>query len=188
MISANELRFGTKILLEGNIFSVTDFQHVKPGKGGAFMRTKLKNIKTGAVIDRTFRSEEKLTPAKLEERKVQFLYESGGHYTFMDVENYEQLTLNLEHLGESKNYLKENLTLDVLLHDQEPMGVNLPIFVELEIAQTDPGVRGDTASGGSKPATLETGAIVSVPLFLNIGDIIKVDTRTGAYVERVKAG
>lgn len=186
MISANELRFGTKILLEGNIFTVTEFQHVKPGKGGAFMRTKLKNLKTGAVIDRTFRSEEKLTPVRLEARKVQFLYQSGDHYTFMDVDNYEQLTLTAEHLGEAKNYLKENITLDILLHENEPVGVNLPIFVELAVTETDPGVRGDTASGGSKPATLETGALVSVPLFLNIGDIIKVDTRTGAYVERVK--
>jgi elongation factor P len=188
LIAANDLRFGNKILLEGNIFAVTEFQRVKPGKGGAFVRTKLKNIKTGAVIDRTFRSEEKLTPVKLEERKVQFLYEAAGHYTFMDADNYEQLTLTAEQLGEAKDYLKENITLDILLHEHNPMGVNLPIFVELAIAETDPGVRGDTASGGSKPATLETGAVVSVPLFLNIGDIIKVDTRTGAYVERVKTG
>lgn len=186
MISANELRFGTKIVLDGQLFSVTDFQHIKPGKGGAFMRTKLKNLKTGAVIDRTFRSEEKLTPARLEERKVQFLYESGGHYTFMDVDNYEQLTIEGEQLGEAKNYLKENITLDIMLYENQPLGVNLPIFVELTISETDPGVRGDTASGGSKPATLETGAVVNVPLFLNIGDVIKVDTRSRAYVERVK--
>ena len=188
MISAIELRFGTKIVLDGNIFTVTEFQHVKPGKGGAFMRTKLKNIKTGAVIERTFRSEEKLVPAKLEERKVQFLYASDDHYTFMDVENYEQLTLDAEQLGEAKNFLKENIVLDILMHENQPVGVNLPIFVELAIAETDPGVRGDTASGGSKPATLESGAVVSVPLFLNIGDVVKVDTRTGAYVERVKTG
>ncbi|MBI2883801.1 MAG: elongation factor P [Candidatus Methylomirabilis oxyfera] len=184
MISGGDLRPGVKVELDGSPFIVTDFQWVKPGKGGAFMRTKLKNMKTGAIIDRTFRTEEKLPKAEVEDRKVQFLYHDGDVYHFMDTESFDQFTMDEQLLGVASGFLKEEMIISVMNHRGEPIGIVLPTFVELRVAETEPGLRGDTASGGSKPATLETGATIQVPLFINIGDLLRVDTRTGAYVER----
>lgn len=185
MYSTAEFKRGLKIELEGVPYTIVEFQHVKPGKGGAFVRTKLKNLVTGGVIDRTFRSGEKVDKPDLEEKKMQYLYAEGNQYYFMDTETYEQTFITADQMGESKNFLQENITIGVLLYKGKPIGVDLPIFVELEIMKTDPGVRGDTASGGTKPATLETGAVIQVPLFLNEGDKIRVDTRTSEYIERV---
>lgn len=185
MIFAGDLRPGMKVELDGVPFVVTDFQWVKPGKGGAFMRTKLRNLRTGAMVDRTFRTEEKLEPARLEERRAQFLYRSGDEFHFMDTETFEQFFLAEDQLGEAPHYLKEEMVVTIVTHRGAPLMVEVPTFVELSVAQTEPGVRGDTASGGSKPATLETGAVIQVPLFINVGDRLRVDTRTGTYVERV---
>ncbi len=184
MISGGDLRPGVKVELEGGPYVVVDYQWVKPGKGGAFMRTKLKNMKSGAIIERTFRTEEKLQRAEVEERKVQFLYRAEDAYHFMDTESFDQFTLGEKQLGEASGFLKEGLALSILFHRGEPAGVVLPTFVELTVIETEPGVRGDTAQGGSKPAKLETGAVIQVPLFINIGDLLRVDTRSGAYVER----
>ncbi|MEK6690922.1 MAG: elongation factor P [Nitrospirota bacterium] len=186
MISTSEFRNGTKIELEGEPYVILEFLHVKPGKGGAFVRTKLKNLRTGGVVDRTFRSGEKVDEPELEEKEVQYLYTTGEDYFFMDTKTYEQLSLNVSHLGDSKYFLKENMIIEILYHVEKPIGIELPIFVELKVVKTSPGVRGDTASGGSKPAILETGATVKIPLHINEGDIIKIDTRTSEYIERVK--
>jgi elongation factor P len=184
MISGGDLRPGVKVELDGSPFIVTDFQWVKPGKGGAFMRTKLKNMKTGAIIDRTFRTEEKLPKAEVEDRKVQFLYHDGDVYHFMDTESFDQFTMDEKQLGEASGFLKEEMIISVMSYRGEPIGVVLPTFVELRVTETEPGFRGDTATGGFKPATLETGATIQVPLFINVGDLLRVDTRTGGYVER----
>lgn len=184
MISGGDLRPGVKVELDGTPYVVTDYHWVKPGKGGAFMRTKLRNMKTGAIIDRTFRTEEKLQKAEVEDRKVQFLYHDGDVYHFMDTESFDQFTMDEKQLGDVSGFLKEEMIISVLSHRGEPIGVVLPTFVELRVAETEPGVRGDTATGGSKPATLETGATIQVPLFINVGDLLRVDTRTGVYVER----
>ncbi|MBI2115468.1 MAG: elongation factor P [candidate division NC10 bacterium] len=184
MILAGDLRPGIKVEVDGVPFVVTDFQWVKPGKGGAFMRTKLRNLRTGAVIERTFRTEEKLPTADLEEKRVQFLYQSGDEFHFMDTETYEQFFLSEDQLGEARKYLTEEMVVTIVSHRETPLAVEVPTFVELVIRDTEPGVRGDTASGGSKPATLETGAMIQVPLFINVGDRVRVDTRTGAYIER----
>lgn len=184
MISGGDLRPGVKVELDNAPFIVTDNQWVKPGKGGAFMRTKLKNMKTGAIVERTFRTEEKLSKAEVEDRKVQFLYHDGDVYHFMDTVSFNQFTIDEKQLGKASGFLKEEMVISVLLYREEPVDVVLPTFVELRVAETDPGLRGDTASGGSKPATLETGAIIQVPLFIVIGDLLRVDTRTGTYVER----
>lgn len=186
MISVGDLRVGNKVELDGEPYIVVDAQHVKPGKGGAFCRTRLKNLKSGNLIERTFRVGEKLKVPNLEEKEVQFLYTSEGQYCFMDLKTYEQMFLREDQLGDSKNYLKENMNLKILYFNEDPIGIDLPIFVELAIVQTEPGIKGDTATGGSKPAVLETGAVVKVPLYLNIGDVIKVDTRTGEFIERVR--
>lgn len=188
MISTSEFKNGAKIELEGEPYEIIEFLHVKPGKGGAFVRTKLKSLKTGSVIERTFRAGEKVDVPELEEREMQYLYTKGEDYFFMDTKTYDQLPLHVKHLGDSKNFLKENMVIKVLYHRGNPIGIELPIFVELRVAKTSPGVRGDTASGGSKPATLETGAIVKVPFHINEGDLIKIDTRTSEYIERVKEG
>jgi elongation factor P len=185
MYGTNQFRNGLKIEINNEPFVIVEFQHVKPGKGGAFVRTKLKSLLTGNVLDKTFRSGEKVGKPELEEKEMQYLYSTDNQYHFMDTETYEQSFLTEEQLGTSKNYLQENVVVKVLFYNGQPIGVEVPIFVELRITDTDPGVRGDTASGGTKPAVLETGATVQVPLFLNIGDSIKVDTRTGAYIERV---
>jgi elongation factor P len=173
-----------KIELDGSPFVVTDYQWVKPGKGGAFNRTKLKNMRTGSIVERTFRTEEKVERAELEERRAQFMYRSDDEFHFMDTETYEQFFLTEEQLGDASAYLKEEMVVTIVSHRGSPLTVEVPTFVELAVAKTDPGVRGDTASGGSKPATLETGAVVQVPLFINIGDRLRVDTRTGTYIER----
>lgn len=185
MIFAGDLRQGVKVEVDGVPFVVTDYQWVKPGKGGAFMRTKLKNMRTGAVIDRTFRTEEKLPSAELEEKRVQYMYRSGDEFHFMDTETYEQFFLPEDQLGNARAYLREEMVVTIVSHRGAPLAVEVPTFVELVVAETDPGVRGDTASGGSKPATLETGAVIQVPLFINVGDRLRVDTRTGNYIERV---
>jgi len=171
--------------LEGTLFIIVEFQHVKPGKGHAFVRTKLKNLKTGAVIDRTFRAGEKVESARLDRIKMQYLYEDHNGYVFMNTDTYEQITLPEDLLDEAIKYVRENMEVEVLFYHKDVLGVEPPTFVELEVVQTDPGVRGDTATGGNKPATLETGAIVQVPLFVQIGDVVKVDTRSGEYITRV---
>lgn len=185
-VSTAEFRKQLKIELDREPFVIVDFQHVKPGKGGAFVRTKLKSLKSGRVLERTFRSGETVDLPDLEEREVQFLYRQDDQFCFMDTSTYEQLFLDAEHVGDAAQWLTENLVVRLLFYQGKPLSIDLPITVDLRIARTEPGVRGDTASGGSKPATLETGAVVQVPLFLNEGDLIRVDTRTGEYVERVK--
>jgi len=186
MYSTPDFRKGLKIEINGEPFVVVDFLHVKPGKGGAFVRTTLRSLITGNVVDRTFRSGEKVDKPDLEEKQMQFLYESDGDFHFMDNETYEQLFLTREQLGDARNYLHESVTVTLLLHNGKPIGVEVPIFVELAVAATEPGVRGDTAAGATKPATLETGMTVQVPLFINTGDVLKIDTRTGKYIERAR--
>ncbi len=184
MIPTSQFRNGLKVELDGEPFIIVEFQHVKPGKGGAFVRTRLKSLKSGLVQDRTFRSGEKLQRPDLEERKMQYLYQDDGQWHFMDTATYEQVFLTAGHLGDEKHYLQENVIISALFHKGQPMGVQLPIFVELTITKTDPGFRGDTATGATKPATLETGFVVQVPLFLNEGERVRIDTRTGEYNER----
>lgn len=186
MYSTAEFRKGLKIEFKGEPYIILEFQHHKPGKGGAFMRTKLKNLITGRVLEETFRSGEKVGEPDLKEREVQYLYQDQGGYVFMDQENFEEVRLDEEHVGEAKGFLQENINIKLLLYRDQPITVELPLFVELKVAQTDPGVKGDTATGGTKPATLETGAVVQVPLFVGEGEVIRVDTRTGTYMERVK--
>ncbi len=185
-VSTTEFRNGLKIEIDGEPYVIVEFQHVKPGKGGAFVRTKFKSLKSGNVTDKTFRAGEKVDVPNLEEKTMQYLYGADKDRVFMDTTSYEQISLNEKQLGDSINYLKENMEIKVLYHKGMPINIEVPMFVELVIAKTDPGVRGDTASGGSKPATLETGAVVKVPLYMNEGDVIKVDTRTGTFIERVK--
>ena len=187
MVSTSEFRNGMVIQLNGELFSIVEFQHVKPGKGVAFVRTRLKNVRTGAVLDQTFRSGDKVEDVRLERKAMQYLYGSEGMHYFMDVETYDQIAFPRETIEEVLRFLKENETVSVLTADEEPIGVELPFFVDLRVVKTDPGIRGDTATGGSKPATLETGTVVQVPLFMNEGDVIKVDTRTGEYIERVSS-
>ena len=185
MISTNQFKNGNHIEVEGTIFKILEFQHVKPGKGGAFVRTKLRRASDGAVIDRTFRAGEKFRPIHTEARKMQFLYADGTDAHFMDSESFEQLPIPEASVAETLKWVKPNEDVDVLFIDGEPSDLQLSASVELEVTHTEPGVKGDTASGGgSKPATLETGAIVAVPLFVNIGDRIKVDTRSGSYMSR----
>jgi len=185
-VSTSEFRNGLKLEIDGEPFIIVDFQHVKPGKGGAFVRTKMKSLKSGNVIDRTYRSGEKVDTPELEEKTMQYLYAADKDRVFMDTRTYEQVSMNEKQLGDSINYLKENMEIKVLYYKGQPINIDLPMFVELAIARTDPGVRGDTASGGSKPATLESGAVIKIPFYLNEGDIVKVDTRTGIFIERVK--
>lgn len=186
MYSTADFRKGLKIEWDGTPYIIVDFQHVKPGKGGAFVRTKIKNLINGRVIDQTFRSGEKVDRPDLQEKEMQYLYAEGDRYCFMDNESYEQIYLTAEQLGEGKDFLQDNLNLKVIYYKDQPITVELPTFVELTVAHTEPGFKGDTASGGTKPATLETGAVVQVPLFIDIGDRVKVDTRSGTYVERLK--
>ncbi len=184
MISTNDFHTGLTIEFEGDIFTVVEFQHVKPGKGSAFVRSKLKNIRTGAVLDRTFRAGEKLPRAHLERKEMEYLYRSGDSFHLMDLESYEQIALSEEEMGETISYLKENGKMIVLMHGDSIVGLELPHTVELKVVETEPGFKGDTASGGTKPATLETGLVVNVPLFINTDDLLRVDTRTGEYIER----
>ncbi|NWF54532.1 MAG: elongation factor P [Syntrophaceae bacterium] len=186
MYTTSDFRKGLKIEIEGEPYTIVDFQHVKPGKGGAFVRTRLKSLVSGNVLDMTFRSGDKVDKPDLEEREMQFLYETNGEYHFMDTNNYEQLFLTGDQMGDSKDFLKENLVIKALFHNKRPIGVETPTFVELKVIQTEPGVRGDTATGATKPATLESGAVIQVPLFINEGDILRIDTRTREYITRVK--
>jgi elongation factor P len=183
-VSTAEFRKGLKIEVDDTPYTIVDFQHVKPGKGGAFVRTKLKHLRLGTVVDRTFRSGEKFELVNFEQRPMQFLYRDD-RFHFMNLKTYEQIALAQEEVGDAADYLKENMEVEILYVDEAPIGVELPTFVELQVVKTDPGLRGDTASGGSKPATLETGAVVQVPLFIDEGDVLRIDTRTGAYIERV---
>lgn len=185
MISTNEFKTGITIEIDGVLWNIVDFLHVKPGKGSAFVKTKLKNVETGAVLEKTFRAGEKFPRAILDRREMQYLYMSGDNeYTFMDNESYDQITLSKEQIGDGIKYLKENMVLNVLKHGDKVIGVDLPNVVELEVVDTPPGEKGNTAQGGTKPATLETGAIVQVPFFVNNGDVLRVDTRTNTYLER----
>lgn len=184
-LSINEIKNGLTILVEGDVYMVIDFQHVKPGKGAAFVRTKLRNLKNNNVLERTFRGDEKIEEAFIEERKLQFLYSSGELYHFMDQENYEEIAIAKEILGEKVKFLKDNLDVAAYYYKDAIVSVNLPNFIEFKIVHSEPGIKGDTAKSGTKPANIDTGAVVQVPLFIDTGDIIKVDTRTGAYVERV---
>lgn len=185
MYSTSDFKKGLKIELDGKPFAIVEFLHVKPGKGGAFVRTKLKNMITGRVLDQTFRSGEKVEKPDLEEKEMQYLYKDSDTYCMMDNKTYEQIFLTEEQIGENRNFLLENITVKVLFYNNQPIGIDLPTFVTLAVTESEPGVKGDTATGVTKPATLETGYTLSVPLFVNEGDKIKVDTRTGAYVERV---
>ena len=184
MYSTSDFRNGLKIEFGGEPYVIVYFQHVKPGKGGAFVRTKLKNLKTGAVLENTFRSGDKVNKPDLDERGMQFMYMMENAYHFMDTKTYEQIYLDQEHMGDAANYMIENLPVKILFYRGEPIGIDLPIFIDLQIVETEPGLKGDTVSGATKPATLESGAVVLVPLFLDVGDRIKVDTRTGTYIER----
>jgi elongation factor P len=184
-ISTADFRTGLTIEYDGMIFQIIEFQHVKPGKGGAFVRSRLRNLRTGAVIEKTFRAGERMEQAAIERRPMQFLYRGSDDYTFMDTETFEQTTLSAEAVGEAARYLKPDAEVAITTFDDELLGVEIANTVDLAVTKTDPGLRGDTATGGSKPATLETGAVVNVPLFINEGDVIRVDTRSGKYVERV---
>ena len=184
MYTTTDFRNGLKIEFGGEPFVIVYFQHVKPGKGGAFVRTKLKNLKTGAVREHTFRSGDKVEKPDLDEREMQFMYQMENAYHFMDTTTFEQIYLDEDHMGDAANYMVENLPVRILFFRGEPIGIDLPIFIDLEITETEPGVRGDTVSGATKAAKLSSGAVVHVPLFLNVGDRIKVDTRTGTYIER----
>lgn len=186
MISTNDLRAGLTIEVDGQPYLVLDAAHHKlVGRGGAIVRTKLKNLETGVIVDRSFNAGDKVPRAHVEERPVQYLYSSGDEYHVMDTETFDQFALTAEQLGDKVLFLKENMELKVVTYKGRIVAVDLPVTVELQVTETDPGVRGDTAAGGSKPATLETGAVIRVPLFINVGDVIKVDTRTGEYVGRV---
>ena len=186
MYTTTDFRKGLKIEINGEPYVIVDFQHVKPGKGGAFVRTRLKSLVSGNVIDQTFRSGDRVDKPDLEEREMQFLYEAEGEFHFMDTQTFEQLFLTADHLGESKDYLKENLVIKALFHNRRPIGIEVPMFVELKVVRADPGVRGDTATGATKPVTLESGAVIQVPLFVEEGDTLRIDTRTRAYITRVK--
>ena len=184
MISSNDFRTGTTIELDGTVWRVVEFLHVKPGKGSAFVRTKLKNVQTGSVIERTFRAGETVPSANLEKRTMQHTYKEGGQYVFMDMQTFEEARLTPEQMGTAVNYIKEEMEADVLFWNDQVLEIQLPTSVMLEVVDTDPGVKGDTATGGTKPAILETGAQVMVPLFISIGEKIKVDTRDGSYLGR----
>ena len=185
MISAGDFRNGVTIEVDGNIFQIIEFQHVKPGKGAAFVRTKLKNIINGGVVEKTFRPTEKFPQARIDRKDMQYLYADGDLFTFMDTETYDQISLNKDTVGDALKFVKENEVCKVCSHNGSVFAVEPPLFVELEVTDTEPGFKGDTAPGASKPATVETGAVVSVPLFVTQGDKIKIDTRTGEYLSRV---
>jgi elongation factor P len=184
MIYPNNFRFGLVVKVEGQLYSIVGFQHVKPGKGGAYVRTKLKRLSDGNVIERTFRSEEKIEDVRLENRKMQYLYQDGDLLYFMDSETYEQVPLSADNLGDAINFLVEESIINVQFLENKPISVELPPAVIIQVDKTEPGVKGDTATGATKPATLKTGYVLNVPLFINEGDMIKVDTRSGEYLER----
>jgi len=184
MISVNDFKTGVTIEFEDVVYQVVDFQHVKPGKGAAFVRAKLKNVKTGGTVEKTFRGGEKVARAHLDKREMQYLYSDGDGFVCMDNENYEQITIGKSDIGDGAKWLMENMTIGVLLYNGEIMGIELPNFVELTVTETEPGIKGDTATGATKNAKLESGAVVQVPLFVNEGDRLRIDTRTGQYMER----
>lgn len=184
MITASEFRNGATFELDGQIFQVVEFQHVKPGKGAAFVRTKMRNIITGSTVERTFNPNDKMPKAHIERKDLQYLYNDGDLFYFMDTETFEQMPISKATIGDTFKFVKENMTVKILSHKGNVFGIEPPTFVELEVTETEPGYKGDTATGASKPATLETGAIVKVPLFINQGDMIRIDTRTGEYLER----
>ena len=185
MADTSDFRNGLIIKLEGKLYSIVEFQHVKPGKGGAFVRTKLKQIPDGSVIDKTFRAGERVEEVRVERRNFQYLYRTDDLFHMMDCETYEQIPLSESLIENALPYLKEGTNVSVLMDGDRPINVELPLFVELAVSETEPGLRGDTAQGGSKSAKLETGAVVSVPLFIEVGEVLKIDTRTGRYIERV---
>jgi len=184
-LSINEVKSGLTILVDEHVYLVVETQHVKPGKGAAFVRAKLRDLRSGNIQDITFRGDEKIEEAFVEERKLQYQYTSGGMYHFMDQETYEEVALSEEVLGDKKKFLKDNTEASGHFYKDEPLNVSLPNFIEFKIVHTEPGIKGDTAKSGTKPAEIESGATVQVPLFINVGDVIKLDTRTGQYVERV---
>ena len=186
MVVAGDFKNGVTFEMDGNVFQVVEFQHVKPGKGAAFVRTKLKNVITGAVIEKTFSPTDKYENAYVERKDMQYLYNDGELYYFMDLESFEQLPLEESKLGDNFRFVKEEMLCKIISYKGNVFGVEPPMFVELEVTETEPGFKGDTATGASKPATLETGAQIKVPLFINIGDVLKIDTRTGEYLERAK--
>jgi elongation factor P len=184
MYSTADFRTGLKIELDGKPFIVVEFLHVKPGKGGAFVRTKLKNMITGQVLEKTFRAGEKVAPPNIQEKEMQYLYQDKDEFCFMDTETFDQIFLTAEQLKDNRLFLKENTNVKVLIYNERIMDIELPNFVDLKIVQTEPGIKGNTVTGGSKPATLESGGVIQVPLFVNIGDIVRVDTRSKEYIER----
>ncbi|WP_096550962.1 elongation factor P [Ureibacillus thermosphaericus] len=184
MISVNDFRTGLTIIVDGELYRVLDFQHVKPGKGAAFVRSKLRNLRNGNVAEKTFRAGEKVEKAMVENRKMQYLYAQGDSHVFMDLESYEQIELNANQIDYELKFLKENMEVYIMSYQGEMLGVELPNTVELKVVETEPGIKGDTASGGSKPATLETGLVVQVPFFVNEGDILVINTSDGSYVSR----
>jgi elongation factor P len=184
-ISTNQFKNGTHIEIDGKIWKILEFQHVKPGKGGAFVRTKLRRIEDGSVIDKTFRAGEKFRPVRTESKKMQYLYDSGDAAVFMDLQDYDQLELPKDQLGDSMQWVLANDEVDVLFVDEQPSDVQVPSAIEMKVTQTDPGLKGDTASGGgNKPATLESGVVIQVPLFIEEGESVRVDTRSGEYISR----
>jgi elongation factor P len=187
MISSNDFRNGVTIVIEGHLWTVIEFLHVKPGKGSAFVRTRLKNVKTGSTVERTFRAGEKLERATVDNRDMQMLYNDADGYHFMDTESYENITLQRDLIGDPADFLKDGMRVAMQFHDGTPIGVDLPAHVELKVEETDPGFKGDTATGTTKPAKLETGATVAVPLFVNPGDMIRIDTRDRRYIGRVQS-
>lgn len=184
MISSNDFRTGLTIEVDNAIWQIMDFQHVKPGKGAAFVRTKLKNVRTGAVHEKTFRAGEKVAPARIETKQMQYLYASADEHTFMDTENYEQINIPTSRIEHELKFLKENMMINIVSYQGEIIGLELPNSVELKVIETEPGIKGDTATGASKNAKLETGLVVQVPLFINEGDVLIIDTRKGDYVSR----
>ncbi len=184
MISTNDFHTGLTIELDGEVYSIIEFQHVKPGKGAAFVRSRLRNVRSGSTTEKTFRAGEKMSRAIIERKEMEYLYNNGEEYILMDTESYEQLSLSAQQLGESTRYMKENMRLTMMVYKEESIGIELPHSVELTVVETDPGYKGDTAAGGTKPAKLETGLVVQVPFFINEGDMLRVDTRSGAYLER----
>lgn len=185
MVSAGDFKNGLTVEIEGNIYQILDFQHVKPGKGAAFVRTKLKNIINGGVVEKTFRPTEKFETAHIDRKDMQYLYTDGDLYNFMDMETYDQLAVNADVVGDSLKFVKENEVVKICSHNGNVFAIEPPLFVELEVVETEPGFAGNTAQGATKPATVETGAQVQVPLFVNQGDKLKIDTRTGEYLSRV---
>ena len=184
MISVNDFKNGLTIQVDGELWRVVEFQHVKPGKGSAFVRSKLKNLRNGGVQEKTFRAGEKVNQAQIDRKKMQYLYADGDNYVFMDTETYEQLELPGARIQDELKYLKENMVVSIIMFGTETLGVELPNTVDLEVKETEPGIRGDTSSGGSKPATMETGLVVQVPFFVNEGDILTINTADGTYISR----